>query len=405
MVLSTCTKGGSGKTVVAINLAEALSKRGHSVLLFDADLESSNFASIANIPDNVKVGLNYDTKTITPVRWRQMDVFSLSLLADRTQGTLLVGTEHQILLRSFIESIPSFDKYEYIVVDTPGGSSDILKFFVENFQDRIAGVVIVLHPATAVTDLKRSLEVIRYMEVKPIAVIQNMVSLNGSRMFGSVDLSQVVKQYGVPNYFELPLDAEMPNKISRGEPLLEPEVFDRVAALVVEEPAKSTVARVVKRMVSGVRESVVNNLLSVLTDIIRLSNKEIDIPEIKRRYGLDDSTTAKFRLMSDEYDQVLGEIYVEITDKIRVLSKPPRTFDYEVIVTPRGVAELILGYKKTANGPISVDPVDVWLMGDVRLRGGGSVVKALQVYHTVMGSTEILDALRSKYKPVLEVML
>jgi len=70
------TKGGTGKTTIAINLAHKLSKVGKTGLL-DADIDNSNFAQFVKFNGKIEIGRD---KTIILPEWNGVKVFSMSLL-------------------------------------------------------------------------------------------------------------------------------------------------------------------------------------------------------------------------------------------------------------------------------------------------------------------------------------
>ena len=399
VVLSVATKGGTGKSIVAINLAKALSKKGKTALV-DTDFESSNIGILLNLSENSKI--DYEAKVIKPVIWNNINVFSLSLITYRDQATYLIGTDIQYLLKDYLESLENLGNMDYIVIDTPGGAGDVLKMIANNFKDKMAGAVIVLHPVTAEVDLSRTVKVMEYAEIPILGVIQNFAYLDGNRMYGSRDLSEYVKQKGIENYYELPLDPMMPQKIMESNPLFnDMSVFEAIAEQV--ERAK-TGTSIMSRIKKSVKEGLIESLLPILVELVRYVNSEVDIEAIKQQYGFVEHAVFKVVLMDYDFKEELGEVYLRAKDKLYFLKEPPEVVHYELIVTPQSLAWVILGYKKNDKGvrvPISI--TDAVFMGKVKVRGYGSLIKIIQLYQSVFANAEIMERIRSKYSSLLDV--
>ena len=157
----TSGKGGVGKTFVSANLAAALTKRGHRVLVLDADLGLANLDVVLNL---------YPKTTLHDVFTGKAKLENAIHKAPGGFSVLLAGSgmvEYSRLTpqvrNEFLEVINSLTpKYDVMILDTGAGISDVVLFAVS----LAAEVLVVATPEpTSLTDA--------YATIKVLAVQQN----------------------------------------------------------------------------------------------------------------------------------------------------------------------------------------------------------------------------------------
>lgn len=116
-------KGGVGKSVLALNMGQALSALGHRVLLLDADLGLANLHVLANVDpggrlERVLARAESLSEAITPLP------FGPHLLAAENGQSvcLLSGTDAAEGLAETLGRLHA--EYDYVLVDTPRGLSE-----------------------------------------------------------------------------------------------------------------------------------------------------------------------------------------------------------------------------------------------------------------------------------------
>ncbi len=141
-------KGGVGKTSLAVNLAFALTSKGHRVLLVDGDL------GLANV--DVLLGLTVQN-TIRNILESGIDPLESVIYLEPNLGILpassgvpemvVLGPDEQARLGKLLSSIA--DHFDYVLMDTAAGIGPSVLWF-NNFAERN---IIVLSPdPTSLTD-------------------------------------------------------------------------------------------------------------------------------------------------------------------------------------------------------------------------------------------------------------
>ena len=116
------TKGGSGKTTTAVNLAHGLARAGQRVLLIDTDTQGQCAQSLGVAPTLGLADLVLEEATLDDAIVEARP--GLSLLAG---GGRLAGVKREIARREMgsehvlTEALGDLDGYDYMVVDTAPG--------------------------------------------------------------------------------------------------------------------------------------------------------------------------------------------------------------------------------------------------------------------------------------------
>ena len=144
IVAITSGKGGVGKSNIALNLSIALTQKGNSVILFDAD------PHLANV--NVLIGKT-SSYTLADVVFGDKDLSDITLedssglkIVSASSGTNdLAGLEDGIKDRFFQEIYRCGHTHDFIIIDTSAGLSET----IIDFAVRADEVVVVTTPEPA----------------------------------------------------------------------------------------------------------------------------------------------------------------------------------------------------------------------------------------------------------------
>ena len=172
-IIAVCSgKGGVGKTTISVELAKALSKRGHKVGLLDIDIDTPNVNEFMDINDVFEAN-----EQIEPIVKDGIEVASVGFMLDADTVVLWDGNKRSMLIEQFMEHVNW--SCDILIVDTPPGTNDEIVTLLTSFTPD--GVVLVTtgHRAS-LADVRRSLKLLSMSKINVIGVVNNMSSIECS---------------------------------------------------------------------------------------------------------------------------------------------------------------------------------------------------------------------------------
>lgn len=173
-------KGGVGKTTVAVNLALALTERGRSVGLVDADLYGPD------VPRMLGLRRQKDTSSLTvfgvkgspgsrleAIQRHGIQLISAGFLLGEDQGISVDAAIARLIIRRLIEDT-IWKGIEYLIIDLPPGTADIQQFIFALRGRPVFPLIVVTPQVVAHQDARRLIAVLSRRRMQTIGGVENM---------------------------------------------------------------------------------------------------------------------------------------------------------------------------------------------------------------------------------------
>lgn len=258
VILVLSGKGGVGKSSVTLQLALSLTQQGHNVGILDIDLTGPSIPRLLNL-ETAKIkqapggwlpvevhndkmsardhnGRDASNGSSQPLKRERGCLHALSLaflLPSRDSAVIWRGPKKTAMIRQFVSDVLWPPNTDYLLIDTPPGTSDEHIAIVEELHKLasaptlipqgtirenkavLAGAVIVTTPqAISTSDVRKELNFCVKTQVKVLGVIENMAGYvcpccgEISNIFSKGGGEIMARECNVPFLGSVPLDTQ-----------------------------------------------------------------------------------------------------------------------------------------------------------------------------------------------------
>ncbi len=219
-------KGGVGKSTVSANLAISLARLGYSVGLLDTDIFGPSMPKMFQVEDVRPYGIEKDGRQlIVPVEQYGVKLLSIGFFVNKDTATLWRGGMACSALKQLIADA-DWGELDYLVLDTPPGTSDIHLSLLQTLA--ITGAVIVSTPQqVALADARKGIDMYTNdkVNVPILGLIENMAWFTPAAhpdekyyIFGKEGCKNLAAEMNVPLLAQIPVVQDICDNGDAGTP-------------------------------------------------------------------------------------------------------------------------------------------------------------------------------------------
>jgi ATP-binding protein involved in chromosome partitioning len=213
-------KGGVGKSMVAVNLAVSLSKKGYKVGLLDADIYGPSVPKMLGLSSAKP---EVENKKFIPEKAFGIKAMSIGFLVKEGEALVWRGPMVQKALFQLLYST-FWDELDFLIIDMPPGTGDVQLTISQKVP--LSGAVIVSTPQDiALIDAEKAMEMFSKVGVPILGLIENMSVFvcpnceHQSHIFGQDGAKQEALKRNVALLGEVPLISDVRLSADNGEPI------------------------------------------------------------------------------------------------------------------------------------------------------------------------------------------
>ncbi|CCH43190.1 Cytosolic Fe-S cluster assembling factor [Wickerhamomyces ciferrii] len=215
IVLILSGKGGVGKSSVTTQTALTLVNKGFKVGVLDIDLTGPSLPRMFGL-ENKQVFQG--TNGWIPVyidSSKKLSIMSLGfLLNDRGNSVVWRGPKKTAMIKQFIKDVAWDKDLDYLLIDTPPGTSDEHISIAEElkFANPDGAIIVTTPQNVATSDVKKELNFCKKVNFKPLGIVENMSGFicphceECTNIFSSGGGKLLSEQFNIPYLGNVPID-------------------------------------------------------------------------------------------------------------------------------------------------------------------------------------------------------
>jgi len=370
-------KGGTGKTLVAINIAYRLKERGYNVGLIDADLDSPNVAEFLELEEEISIVEHAGKRYFKPIVKDGIQIFTMASICGKGPVSMR-GIEYGKILKDVVNQ--SLWDVHFFIVDLPAGASDELRTAANILADGLLGSIIVTQP-THTLDAERMIQLHKQEGIPVLGIIENMRTFKcecGKEydIFGPSTIEELSKKYDVAAFGSIPLSMKIREAYEAKKPYIKEDPIFFAIDIATEKilESKPISKDFLQRIREGGKAIARNILIDVVGRTISIINRDIDIEAYQKTYGFRGGRVVLFNVCDRTLENVKASWYFTIRDGLLLALRNPRKVDVEIRIWDKALIWATIGNRMGT----PYDWINAWLLGHAEFYGtGGETQDAL----------------------------
>ncbi|KPP96488.1 MAG: flagellar biosynthesis protein FlhG [Bacteroidetes bacterium HLUCCA01] len=212
-------KGGVGKSLASVNIAETLRLLGYRTAILDVDAGMANVATMFNVyPPYSVTDWMEDKCRLTDV---MVDADGITLVTTANEPGPLTD-RHDLLIQALDQVLDALAAtHDFVVIDTPAGLGELNLWALD--RSRLGAIMLVDEP-TSVSDVYRFCKYVLGIDpTYPFAVIVNMAESDEAAAQVHEKFNTIVKyflQTEIPSMGYIPLSNTIRDSIRKQTPVM-----------------------------------------------------------------------------------------------------------------------------------------------------------------------------------------